>query len=68
MGLDGVQLVMEIEDKFSITIPDSVYSEIRTVGDLVGYCLDRIHAADTVYCPSLSCFLSLRRLVRDIRI
>ena len=67
MGLDSVQLVMEIEEKFGITIPDDVYSEIRTVGDLVGFCLDRIHAADTVCCPSLSCFLSLRRLVRDIR-
>ncbi len=67
MGLDGVQLVMEIEDKFGITIPDSVYSEIRTVGDLVGLCLDRILAANTMHCPSLSCFLSLRHLVRGIR-
>jgi acyl carrier protein len=67
MGLDGVALVMAIEDKFGFTIPDDVNSEIRTVDDLVGFCLDRIHAADTVYCPSLSSFLSLRHLVRDIR-
>jgi len=67
MGLDGVELVMAIEDRFGITIPDSVSSEIRTVDDLVGFCLDRIHAAETVYCPSLSSFLSLRCLVREIR-
>lgn len=67
MGLDGVELVMAIEDRFGITIPDSVSSEIRTVDDLVGFCLDRIHAADSVYCPSLSSFLSLRCLVREIR-
>ncbi|WP_145457158.1 phosphopantetheine-binding protein [Gimesia panareensis] len=67
MGLDTIELVMEIEDRFGITIPDSVYSEIRTVDDLVRYCLDRIYAVNTMNCPSLTCFLSLRCLVRDIR-
>ncbi|MCH9655956.1 MAG: hypothetical protein K0U86_08420 [Planctomycetes bacterium] len=66
MGLDGVQLVMEIEEEFGITIPDSIYSELRTVGNLVDFCLERIHASKTVSCPSLTCFLSLRRLVRDV--
>lgn len=66
MGLDGVQLVMEIEEEFGITIPDSVYSELRTVGDLVDFCFERIHASKTVSCPSLTSFLSLRRLVRDV--
>ncbi|WP_298859822.1 acyl carrier protein [uncultured Gimesia sp.] len=66
MGLDGVQLVMEIEDEFGITIPDSAYSELRTVGNLVDFSLERIHASKTLRCPSLTCFLSLRRLVRDV--
>ncbi len=67
MGLDGVELVMEIEDEFGITIPDSDASEMRTVGDLVGLCLNRVQSTKTMYCPTSPCFLSLRRLVRDIR-
>ncbi|MFK7776745.1 MAG: phosphopantetheine-binding protein [Gimesia sp.] len=67
MGLDGVVLLMEIEEEFGITIPDSAMSELRTVGDLVDFCLDRIHASKTILCPSQSCFLSLQRLVRDVQ-
>ena len=67
MGLDGVELVMEVEDEFGITIPDLDASEMRTVGDLVALCLDRINAAKTMRCPSLPCFLSLRCMVREIR-
>lgn len=66
MGLDGVQLAMEIEEEFGITIPDSVYSELRTVGDLVNFCFERIHPSKTVSCPSLASFLKLRKLVRDV--
>lgn len=66
MGLDGVELIMEVEDEFGITIPDSAATEMRTVGDLVSLCLDRISAAKNVRCMSLSCFLSLRRLVREV--
>lgn len=67
MGLDGVELLMAVEDEFGITISDSDAAEMRTVGDMVALCLDRIHLAKTMRCPSLSCFLSLRRIVREIR-
>lgn len=66
MGLDGIELVMEVEDEFGITIPDSDVAEMRTVGDLVSLCFDRIHATKKERCPSLPCFLSLRRLVREV--
>ena len=36
-SLDVVELVMEFEDEFNITIPDSDYEKILTVGDAVGY-------------------------------
>ena len=36
-SLDVVELVMEFEDEFSITIPDDDYDKIRTVGNAVSY-------------------------------
>jgi acyl carrier protein len=39
-SLDVVELVMEFEDEFEITIPDDDYEKIRTVGDAIDY-IDR---------------------------
>ena len=36
-SLDVVELVMEFEDEFSITIPDDDYEKILTVGDAADY-------------------------------
>ncbi|MCA8987773.1 MAG: acyl carrier protein [Planctomycetaceae bacterium] len=36
-SLDLVELVMEFEENFDITIPDEDYEKIRTVGDAVSY-------------------------------
>ncbi len=36
-SLDVVELVMEFEDTFGITIPDDDYEKIRTVGDAIEY-------------------------------
>lgn len=36
-SLDVVELVMEFEDQFEVTIPDDDYEKIRTVGDAVSY-------------------------------
>lgn len=36
-SLDVVELVMEFEDEFKITIPDEDYDKIKTVGDAVSY-------------------------------
>ncbi len=36
-SLDIVELVMEFEDEFDITIPDEDYERIRTVGDAIDY-------------------------------
>jgi acyl carrier protein len=36
-SLDVVELVMEFEDEFEITIPDDDYEKIRTVGDAITY-------------------------------
>ena len=36
-SLDLVELIMEIEEKFGITVPDEVAEKIKTVGDAVDY-------------------------------
>ena len=36
-SLDVVELVMEFEDEFEVTIPDEDYEKIQTVGDAVDY-------------------------------
>ena len=40
-SLDVVELVMEFEDTFGITIPDDDYEKIRTVGDAIDYIEDK---------------------------
>ena len=36
-SLDVVELVMEFEDEFEVTIPDDDYEKIKTVGDAISY-------------------------------
>jgi acyl carrier protein len=36
-SLDVVELVMELEEKFEIEIPEEDFEQIRVVGDLVRY-------------------------------
>lgn len=64
MGLDGVALVIEVEDHFGITLQDSSAERILTVGDLVELIHGRLMAAQDSYCPTLSTFLKLRATVR----
>jgi acyl carrier protein len=41
-SLDVVELVMEFEEEFEITIPDEDYEKIRTVGDAVKYITEKL--------------------------
>lgn len=36
-SLDVVDLVMDLEDAFSIEIPDEAMADIKTIGDIVAY-------------------------------
>lgn len=36
-SLDTVELIMELENEFGVTIPDSDAEKIQTVGDAVAY-------------------------------
>jgi acyl carrier protein len=44
-SLDVVELVMALEDEFSIDIPDEEVGEIKTVGDAVNYISKKLSAA-----------------------
>lgn len=41
-SLDTVELVMEFEDEFEISIPDEDAEKIQTVGDAVNYITSKI--------------------------
>jgi acyl carrier protein len=68
MGLDTVELVMEIEEAFDISIPDDRASNMLTVGDLYEFILEK--TADSTLksstCLSAAAFYDLRRHVRSL--
>jgi acyl carrier protein len=43
-SLDLVELVMTMEEKFSVKISDEEAAEIKTVGDAVDYVMQRVDA------------------------
>jgi acyl carrier protein len=62
MGLDIEELVLEIEDTFSIRFPDEVATRIRTVGEVYDYVLANTNVVnDSSACLSAIVFYSLRR-------
>jgi acyl carrier protein len=68
MGLDIVELVMEIEEAFDISIPDDRASKMLTVGDVYEFILEK--TADSTLksstCLSAAAFYDLRRHVRSL--
>jgi acyl carrier protein len=63
MGLDSVELVMEVEEAFGIRIPDADAEWIRTVGELYRYVLAELDrpVLTTPGCLSAAAFYRLRR-------
>lgn len=53
MGLEGVEILMEIEDEFDISIPDQVASNSPTVGDTHRVIVDMLVAKGAVRSPEL---------------
>jgi acyl carrier protein len=68
MGLDTVELVMEIEEAFDISIPDDRASNMLTVGDVFEFILEK--TADSTLksstCLSAAAFYDLRRQMRSL--
>jgi hypothetical protein len=61
MGLDHVELVMEVEDRFGITLPDAECERVRTVADLAALVVSRLPRPDGV-CPTARTFFQFRTL------
>ncbi len=76
MGLDSVEIVMEVEDEFAISIPDDEAEKIRRVGELIEAVKRRVSLLTRRPCPTAKTFYGLRRALmhrigvdrRDIRL
>ncbi len=66
MGLDGVEIVMDVEDHFGITFQDAEAEQIRTVADIVSIIASRIQNARDARCPTLASFMRIRTCVRKL--
>jgi acyl carrier protein len=76
MGLDVVELVMEVEDTFGIKIADEEYERIRTVGDFHALIVEKTGGRnesksdagrrDPATCLSLVAFLQVRRAITSL--
>ena len=63
MGLDTVELVIEVESAFGIQIPDAEASGLITVGQLYEYVLSKLPTVETRRCASAAAFYRFRRAV-----
>jgi hypothetical protein len=62
MGLDGVELVMEVEDRFGVKLADSECSRVRTVADLAALVISKLPRSAGP-CPTARAFFGFRALM-----
>ena len=70
MGLDLVELVMDVEDEFSIAVDDHDASRLETVGQLFDYVVEALRRKAPwvgAPCHSARCFYEVRRRLLDDR-
>jgi len=60
MGLDVVELMMEVEDRFKVTLRDSECSRVRTVGDLAALVVASLPRTPSSACPTARRFVYSR--------
>ena len=61
MGLDTVELLVEIEDTFGITVPDEEAARVVTVGDLVATVCGLLAGLPNDRCKTQRVFYRIRR-------
>lgn len=77
MGMDMVELIMDIEDRFNIAIPDEDFERVRTVGAFHEHVLAQLaikretepvdHPRSRPHCPTQQAFLTLRQAIQTTR-
>lgn len=65
MGLDGVELIMAMEEEFDILLPDDELNQVRTVDDLYKLIKARHHGITTEICLSHHMFNKVRRALMN---
>jgi hypothetical protein len=64
MGLDGVMIVMSVEDTFGIKITDLEASKLRTPDQLSAFVAERVQALPDEQCITQQIYYRLRRAFR----
>jgi len=62
MGLDLVELVMTVEDRFNVRLPDAECSRVCTVADLAVLVISKLAKPQGI-CPTARAFYAFRRLL-----
>lgn len=65
MGLDSVELIMEIEKAFAIKIPDEEAEKLITVGDVHNWVWNHIEEKNSTKCTSQVLFYKLRKYISN---
>lgn len=66
MGLDAVEILMDIEEEFGISIAEEEVPHFRTMGSLHDYLLEKCGVRKRPDCPTRSAFYRLRRAVAEV--
>lgn len=61
MGLDGVELIMEVEEAFGINIPDEMATDMLTVQNMINYIADHVPTILQEKCQTQQIYYKLRR-------
>jgi acyl carrier protein len=65
MGLELVEIVIEVEETFGIVISDEAAPQLQTVGQLHDYILDRRRQTQQHGCPTGHVFRDVRRVLTE---
>ena len=65
MGLDSVELVMELESRFRVKLPDAEMYKVKTVADLAAVVVRQLPRAEGYSCPTTRTFFLLRRSFQE---
>ncbi|MDR2690265.1 MAG: acyl carrier protein [Azoarcus sp.] len=65
MGLDVVELILEVEKSFGVEIPDADAYKMQTPGDLADWVAAHVKTGKNAFCRSQARFHRLRALLMD---